>query len=121
MDFNYIENIESWIGKNTYQEESYSDIERLCNLKNQKGYSLSVVFPTLEEDATIGTTLNLVIEKLIKEYNLIDELVVIDGGSKDNTKEECNKYSDYIKFVMQESIIQEHPRSATLLDSWRNN
>ena len=107
MDFNYIENIESWIGKNTYQEESYSDIQRLYKLKNQKGYSLSVVFPTLEEEATIGTTLNLVIEKLIKEYSLIDELVVIDGGSKDNTIEECNKYSDYIKFVMQENIIPE--------------
>lgn len=105
MDLSYIEKTENWLKTNTYQEESYSDIQKLCDIKNEKGYTLSVVFPTLEEEATIGNTLDLVIEKLIKEYHLIDELVVIDGGSKDNTREVCDKYSEYIKFILQEDVL----------------
>lgn len=104
MDLSYIEKTETWLKSNTYQEESYSDIQKLCDLKNAKGYTLSVVFPTLEEEATIGTTLDLVVNKLIKEYNLIDELIVIDGGSKDNTRAICENYSD-VNFVLQSEVL----------------
>ena len=103
----YIDKIGEWIKENTYGEHSYEDIPLLCKLKEEKGLKLSVVFPTLEEEGTIGDTLNLVIEKLIKSNKLIDELVVIDGGSKDNTKLICDQYSEYINFHLQSDILSE--------------
>ena len=47
--------------------------------------SVSVVISTLEEESTIENVLSYLIKKLVIENKIIDELVVIDGGSKDET------------------------------------
>lgn len=106
MNIGYIEGVENWLKNNTYQEDCYSNLDSLYKEKVKSGYSVSVVFPTLEEEETIGPTLNLVIQKLIKEFKIIDELIVIDGGSKDNTRNICEQYSD-VKFHLQSDILPE--------------
>jgi len=106
MNIGYIEGVENWLKNNTYQEDCYSNLDNLYEAKVKSGYSVSVVFPTLEEEETIGPTLDLVVKKLIKEYKIVDELVVIDGGSKDNTRCICEQYSD-VKFHLQNDILPE--------------
>lgn len=100
-----LDNIKSWLSTNTFQLKEF-DLKSLEILKKEKGYTVAVVIPTLEEEDTIGNILSYLIQKLIKDFSLIDELIVLDGGSKDKTEEVCEKYKDYVKFYNQHEILK---------------
>lgn len=103
----YLRNVEDWLKTNTFELDQFRDLKKLQQLKESKGYSVAVVVPTLEEEGTIGNVLECLTSKLIKDNKIIDELVIVDGGSKDNTKTICDLYKDYTKFYEQDSIVPE--------------
>jgi len=78
--------IDEWIKTNTYHHSSFSDINRLVELKKKKNLSISLAFPTLNEEETIAEVINVIKGKLQMEYPLLDEIVVIDSGSTDRTR-----------------------------------
>ena len=102
----YISKVESWLKNNTYELEQFMDLQNLEILKKKNGYSVAVVIPTLEEEGTIGFVLECMIEKLIYKYKIIDELIVIDGGSMDKTKEICNEFNEVL-FYNQNDILKD--------------
>jgi glucosyl-3-phosphoglycerate synthase len=102
-----LKKVEYWLENNTYQLEQFQDLKNLEKLKNEKNVSVAVVIPTLEEEETVGNVLECLINKLMKEYKIIDEMVVIDGGSKDNTKDICTLFSEHVKFYEQKEILNE--------------
>ena len=87
---NYYENLDmsSSICHFSHYMES---INQLIHMKNQKGLSISLVIPTLNEEATIGAIIQSV--NILKKSNLIDELIIFDGGSSDQTIQICNDLS----------------------------
>lgn len=99
----HIEKLDVWLNTNTYQYKEMQ-IEELEKIKKEKNLSVAVVIPTLEEENTIYFLLDLLIKKLMNEYKIIDELVVIDGGSKDKTEEICMLFKE-LKFYNQSSIL----------------
>lgn len=101
----YITKVESWLKNNTYEVEKFMDLQSLEIMKKKNGYSVAVVIPTLEEEGTIGFVLECMIEKLIYKYKIIDELIVIDGGSMDKTKEICNEFNEVL-FYNQNDILK---------------
>ena len=101
----YITKVESWLKNNTYELEKFMDLQSLEILKKKNGCSVAVVIPTLEEEGTIGFVLECMIEKLIYKYKIIDELIVIDGGSMDKTKEICNEFNEVL-FYNQNDILK---------------
>ena len=101
----YITKVESWLKNNTYDLEKFMDLQSLEILKKKNGCSVAVVIPTLEEEGTIGFVLECMIEKLIYKYKIIDELIVIDGGSMDKTKEICNEFNEVL-FYNQNDILK---------------
>ena len=101
----YISKVESWLKNNTYELEQFMDLQNLEILKKKNGYSVAVVIPTLEEEGTIGFVLECMIEKLIYKYKIIDELIVIDGGSMDKTKQICNEFNEVL-FYNQNDILK---------------
>ncbi len=101
----YITKVESWLKNNTYELEKFMDLQSLEILKKKNGYSVAVVIPTLEEEGTIGFVLECMIQKLIYKYKIIDELIVIDGGSMDKTKEICNEFNEVL-FYNQNDILK---------------
>lgn len=107
----YLYNISNWLKTNTYELSDFSNLSKLENLKNNKNYKVSVVIPTLEEESTIETVLKYLIDKLIVNNKIIDELVVIDGGSKDNTISKIlalqKNYPNIIKLHNQDSILSQ--------------
>jgi len=84
MDETRFKNMYGW---NKNQRES-NDEKQLCNQK------ISIVVPTLNQGDTIEDTLLSIIHQGDKNY----EIIVMDGGSSDNTEEIIDKYREYITY-----------------------
>lgn len=80
------DNVDRWIKTNTFHHSRYSDTGRLVDLKEKKGQRISLVFPTLNEEETIGEEVKVIRNELQVKYPLIDTIAVIDSGSTDNTR-----------------------------------
>ncbi|MDR0448267.1 MAG: glucosyl-3-phosphoglycerate synthase [Treponema sp.] len=71
--------------KKTWHCTKFSDIGALVSLKEKKNLKISLAFPTLNEEATIGKEILIIRTELMDRYPLLDEIAVIDSSSKDNT------------------------------------
>ena len=69
--------------------EFLQQIPLLRRIKQEKGLSVCVALPTLNEEDTIEDIINTV--KVLVQENLVDELFVIDGNSTDRTVEICQR------------------------------
>ena len=77
--------IDDWYNNNTFHYEQFS-IKELVGIKKKKNIRISLCFPTLNEEQTIGIILSIV-KKTIYEPGLVDEVIVIDSNSSDSTAE----------------------------------
>lgn len=79
--------VDRWFAENTFSSNEYDDLQRLLALKQQQGVTVSLALPTLNEEATIGEIIAQLQERLMGETPILDELVLIDSGSDDRTRE----------------------------------
>jgi len=84
-------NLDEWFKKRRFKAKSYSDIDRLIKYKKEKEETIAVVIPAFNEEERIGKVVREIKKKLMDEKPLVDELVVVDSGSKDNTKKEAEE------------------------------
>ena len=77
--------VDHWIDSHTFHHSDFADIPRLLDLKQKKELKISLVFPTLNEQDTIGKEIKIIRDELQIRYPLIDEIAVIDSGSTDHT------------------------------------
>lgn len=96
--------LNNWYGNNTFHYKEFS-IPGLIRLKNKKKDRISLCFPTLNESQTIGRILQSV-NKYIYGPGPVDEVVVIDSGSKDNTVEIVESFG--FKVYQQSDILKKH-------------
>jgi glucosyl-3-phosphoglycerate synthase len=78
---------DAWIRNNTFHCSEFSDLSRLVSLKEQKGLRISLCLPTLNEEKTIAKEIVIFKSELMSRFPLLDEIVVIDSGSKDKTRD----------------------------------
>jgi hypothetical protein len=78
--------IRDWLHKNTFHHSQFDDIKRLVALKKEQGIAISLCFPTLNEEKTVGREIVLIRDELVDKYPLIDEIAVVDSGSTDCTR-----------------------------------
>jgi len=64
-----------------------SDPGQLAELKRESGKRVSVSLPALNEQTTIGDMCTSIRVDLMEKVELVDELVVVDSGSEDDTLE----------------------------------
>ncbi len=83
---------DSWLKKNTFHYSEFSDISRLVEEKKKKNISISLCLPTLNEEKTIAKEIVIMKSELMTRHPLLDEIVVIDSGSKDNTLEVAKSF-----------------------------
>lgn len=80
-------NLPDWLKSRTFHHSEFSDIRKLIEIKESKGLKISLCFPTLNEEKTIGKEVILIKSELMDRYPLLDEIAVIDSGSVDKTLE----------------------------------
>jgi glucosyl-3-phosphoglycerate synthase len=95
----------NWIKSNTFHHSAFKDIGRLVAEKQRKKLTISLCFPTLNEEKTIAKEIIIMKSELMIRYPLLDEIVVIDSGSTDET---CNIARSYNVNVHEANDILPH-------------
>ncbi len=79
------ERVDQWFAENTFHRQEFGDLAKLVDLKNKQHLTISLGLPALNEAETIGNIARTIKHKLFDEYPLLDEIVLIDSGSSDDT------------------------------------
>jgi len=80
--------IKEWLKKNTFHHSKFKNVESLIEKKHELGLTISLCFPTLNEEKTVGKEITLMRRELMEKHPLLDEITVIDSGSIDRTEQE---------------------------------
>ncbi len=79
--------VDKWFAENTFDAEEFADLERLVGFKQRLGVTISLGLPALNEAETIGPLIECLRSALCDAVPLLDEIVVIDSGSEDRTRD----------------------------------
>lgn len=70
-----------------FHHSRFQDSAALAALKRNSGLRVSVCIPTLDEAETIASIVSCLRAELIETHAIIDEVIVIDSGSTDATRD----------------------------------
>ena len=79
--------VDKWFAENTYHADEFQDLDYLLNLKRERGVSISLALPALNEEKTVGNVIQTIKGALVDAAPLLDEIILIDSNSEDHTRE----------------------------------
>jgi glucosyl-3-phosphoglycerate synthase len=82
----------TWIESNTFHHSEFKHLDRLVDAKRKKNLTISLCLPTLNEERTIAKEIVIMKSELMTRCPLIDEIVVMDSGSTDHTRDIARSY-----------------------------
>ncbi|MGE5305832.1 MAG: glucosyl-3-phosphoglycerate synthase [Alphaproteobacteria bacterium] len=77
--------VDQWFAENTFHGREFADLGKLVDLKRNQNLTISLGLPALNEAETVGNIIQIVKTTLFDEVPLLDEIVLIDSGSTDDT------------------------------------
>ncbi len=111
--------VDRWFAENTFHADEFSDLKRLLALKQEQGVTISLALPTLNEEETVGDIIRQVKRVLMRRVPLVDEIVVMDSGSTDRTREIATRLRVPV-FVHQEVLPRYGARSGKGEALWKS-
>ncbi|MFC2140110.1 glucosyl-3-phosphoglycerate synthase [Candidatus Auribacterota bacterium] len=82
----------NWLKNNTFHYSQFNNLSRLVKEKQKKNLTISLCLPTLNEEKSIAKEIVIMKSELMSRHKLLDEIVVIDSGSTDKTREIAKQY-----------------------------
>ena len=104
------EKVNKWLSTNTFHYKDFSDIDELIELKKEKNQKITLAIPTLNEGKNIGKVIKKIKSHLVTEKPLLDEIIIVDSGSTDNTRSAVIKGGG--KFYLSQEYGKEGVSSA---------
>jgi glycosyltransferase involved in cell wall biosynthesis len=78
--------VDKWFAENTFHADEFADLKQLMALKEEQGSTISLALPALNEELTVGKVISTIKTALMDTVPLLDEIVLIDSDSTDNTR-----------------------------------
>lgn len=97
--------VDRWFAENTFHSDEFWDVDALIRSKEEKGFSISLCLPALNEAKTIGEIINITKTELQDKRPLLDEIIVMDSNSEDKTREIAEQAGAKV-FIHQEVLPQ---------------
>jgi len=82
---NLSDQVDQWFAENTFHRGEFADLAKLVDLKRKQNLTISLGLPALNEAETVGNIIQIVKTALFDEVPLLDEIVLIDSRSTDDT------------------------------------
>ena len=79
--------VDKWFAENTFHADEFQDLNYLLSLKRERGLTISLALPALNEEKTVGNVIQTIKAALVEAAPLLDEIVLIDSNSDDRTRE----------------------------------
>ena len=98
-------NPKEWLAERTFHHSNFWDIRWLVEEKQRQGLTISLCLPTFNEEHTIGKEIILLKSELHDRYPLLDEIAVIDSGSKDTTREVAANFGADV-YIAEEHLTE---------------
>lgn len=74
-----------------FHHRDFLPVEKICKKKQESRSTVSLVIPTFNEISTIGNIIPIMKRELMDNLTLLDEIVVMDGGSDDGTPQRARE------------------------------
>lgn len=111
--------VDKWFAENTYSASEFTRLRELVHLKKQQGLSISLALPSLNEEETVGKLIRMMKKELMQRIPLLDEIVLIDSDSTDQTRDIARKEGIPVH-VHQELLERLGPRKGKGDALWKS-
>jgi glucosyl-3-phosphoglycerate synthase len=98
--------VDRWFAENTYHADEFAHLNDLVALKQERGYTVSLALPALNEEATIREVIHTAQRACMEQFPLLDEIVLIDSNSIDRTREIATEMG--IPVYIHQEILPEY-------------
>lgn len=111
--------VDKWFAENTFHADEFSDLRALAALKKRQNLTVSLALPALNEEETVGNVIQIVKEALMDRVPVLDEIVLMDSNSTDQTREIAAELGIPIH-IHQEVLPQYGPRRGKGEALWKS-
>ncbi len=111
--------VDKWFAENTLQADEFANLDDLVARKRDQGVSISLAFPSLNEEATVGKVIRTIKGALQDRVPLLDEIALMDSDSSDRTREIAERLGISI-YIHQHLLPRLGPRSGKGEALWKS-
>lgn len=98
--------VDKWFAENTFHADEFSDLKYLLSLKEKQNLKISLALPALNEEKTVGKVIRIIKNSLMNRVPLLDEIVLIDSNSTDNTRKIAEKLN--VPVYIHQNILPQY-------------